>query len=311
MIPIILGISLIVLILINLTPGDPARQIMGFSATEEQLDEFREVNGLNDPFMVRYVMFLYNAVRGDLGTSYVNHRTVWAELVARFPYTLFLVVASMAASLVVGIPLGIFAATHQYSWKDNAAIFVSLFCVSMPSFWFSLILVQFFSVKLGWLPGTGIETWKGWILPAASLALGYTATIARQTRSDMLEVIRQDFIVTARAKGQSEQKVLFRHALKNALIPVITIAGTMFGASLSGALIAEVIFSIPGVGQYTLSALQNRDYPVIQGSVLFLSVVFSVVILLIDIIFAFVDPRIRSQFMKRRSKKIKVMKEAN
>jgi peptide/nickel transport system permease protein len=217
----------------------------------------------------------------------------------------------MAASLVVGIPLGIFAATHQYSWKDNAAIFVSLFCVSMPSFWFSLILVQFFSVKLGWLPGTGIETWKGWILPAASLALGYTATIARQTRSDMLEVIRQDFIVTARAKGQSEQKVLFRHALKNALIPVITIAGTMFGASLSGALIAEVIFSIPGVGQYTLSALQNRDYPVIQGSVLFLSVVFSVVILLIDIIFAFVDPRIRSQFMKRRSKKIKVMKEAN
>lgn len=311
MIPIILGISLIVLILIDLTPGDPARQIMGFSATEEQLEEFREVNGLNDPFLVRYVRFLYDAVRGDLGTSYVNHRTVQAELVARFPYTLFLAVVSMAASLIVGIPLGIYAATHQYSWKDNAAIFISLFCVSMPSFWFSLILVQFFSVKLGWLPGTGIETWTGWMLPAVSLALGYTATIARQTRSDMLEVIRQDFIVTARAKGQTEQKVLFRHALKNALIPVITIAGTMFGASLSGSLIAEVIFSIPGVGQYTLSALQNRDYPVIQGCVLFLSVVFSVVILLIDIIFAFVDPRIRSQFMKRKSKKTKVAKEVN
>ncbi len=305
MIPIILGISLIVQILIDLTPGDPARQIMGFSATEEQLDEFREVNGLNDPFIVRYARFLFNAVKGDLGTSYVNHRTVWAELTARFPYTLFLAVASMALSLIVGIPLGIFAATHQYSWKDNAAIFVSLFCVSMPSFWFSLILVQFFSVKLKILPGTGIETWKGWILPVVSLALGYTATIARQTRSDMLEVIRQDYIVTARAKGQTEQKVLFRHALKNALIPVITIAGTMFGASLSGSLIAEVIFSIPGVGQYTLSALQNRDYPVIQGSVLFLSVVFSLVILLIDIIFAFVDPRIRSQYMKRKSRKMK------
>ena len=305
MIPIILGISLIVQILIDLTPGDPARQIMGFSATEEQLDEFREVNGLNDPFIVRYARFLFNAVKGDLGSSYVNHRTVWAELVARFPYTLFLAVASMALSLIVGIPLGIFAATHQYSWKDNAAIFVSLFCVSMPSFWFSLILVQFFSVKLKILPGTGIETWKGWILPVVSLALGYTATIARQTRSDMLEVIRQDYIVTARAKGQTEQKVLFRHALKNALIPVITIAGTMFGASLSGSLIAEVIFSIPGVGQYTLSALQNRDYPVIQGSVLFLSVVFSLVILLIDIIFAFVDPRIRSQYMKRKSRKMK------
>ena len=305
MIPIILGISLIVQILIDLTPGDPARQIMGFSATEEQLDEFREVNGLNDTFIVRYTRFLFNAVKGDLGSSYVNHRTVWAELVARFPYTLFLAVASMALSLIVGIPLGIFAATHQYSWKDNAAIFVSLFCVSMPSFWFSLILVQFFSVKLKILPGTGIETWKGWILPVVSLALGYTATIARQTRSDMLEVIRQDYIVTARAKGQTEQKVLFRHALKNALIPVITIAGTMFGASLSGSLIAEVIFSIPGVGQYTLSALQNRDYPVIQGSVLFLSVVFSLVILLIDIIFAFVDPRIRSQYMKRKSRKMK------
>jgi peptide/nickel transport system permease protein len=309
MIPIILGISLIVLILIDLTPGDPARQIMGFSATEEQLDEFREVNGLNDPFLVRYVRFLYDAVRGDFGTSYVNHRTVRAELVARFPYTLFLAVISMVASLAAGIPLGIYAATHQYSWKDNAAIFISLFCVSMPSFWFSLILVQFFSVKLGWLPGAGIESWAGWLLPAVSLALGYTATIARQTRSDMLEVIRQDFIVTARAKGQTERKVLFRHALKNALIPVITIAGTMFGASLSGSLIAEVIFSIPGVGQYTLSALQNRDYPVIQGCVLILSVVFSVVILLIDIIFAFVDPRIRSQFMKKRSKKIKVAKE--
>lgn len=303
MIPIILGISLIVLILIDLTPGDPARQVMGFSATEAELEEFREVNGLNDPFLKRYVDFLWDAVRGDLGTSYTNHRTVWSELGARFPYTFLLAVLSMALSLVVGIPIGIYAAVHQYSWKDNAAIFGSLFCVSMPSFWFSLILVQIFSVKLGWLPGTGIETWKGWVLPVISLALGYTATIARQTRSDMLEVIRQDYIVTARAKGQSEKKVLFRHALKNALIPVITISGTMFGSSLSGSLIAEVIFSIPGVGQYTLTALQNRDYPVIQGSVLFLSVVFSIVILLIDIIFAFVDPRIRSQYSRKRKKK--------
>ena len=162
MIPIILGISLIVLILIDLTPGDPARQVMGFSATEEQLEEFREIHGLNDPFLVRYFNFLWDALRGDLGTSYINHRTVWAEILARFPYTLALTVISMAFSLLIGIPLGIFAATHQYSWKDNAAIIVSLFCVSMPSFWFSLILVQIFSVKLGLLPGTGVETWKGW-----------------------------------------------------------------------------------------------------------------------------------------------------
>lgn len=309
MIPIILGISLIILILIDLTPGDPARQVLGFSATEEQLNEFREVNGLNDPFVVRYVRFLWNAVRGDLGTSYVNQRTVWSEMSARFPYTFFLAVISMAISLLVGIPLGIFAAIHQYSWKDNAAIVVSLFCVSMPSFWFSLILVQIFSVKLGILPGTGIATWKGWILPVVSLALGYTATIARQTRSDMLEVIRQDYIVTARAKGQTERKVLYRHALKNALIPIITIAGSMFGSSLSGSLIAEVIFSIPGVGQYTLTALNNRDYPVIQGSVLFLSVVFSLVILLVDIIYSLVDPRIRSQYARKRTKKIKTAED--
>ncbi len=303
MIPIILGISLIILIMIDLTPGDPARQVMGFSASEEQLNEFREINGLNDPFIVRYGRFLFNSLRGDLGTSYINHRTVWSELHVRFPYTLFLAVVSMALSLLVGIPLGIFAATHQYSWKDNAAIVLSLFCVSMPSFWFSLILVQLFFVKWRLLPGTGIETWKGWILPVVSLALGYTATIARQTRSDMLEVIRQDFIVTARAKGQSEKKVLYHHALRNALIPVITIAGTMFGSSLSGSLIAEVIFSIPGVGQYTLTALKNRDYPVIQGSVLFLSVVFSLVILIVDIIYAVIDPRIRSQYSRKRTKK--------
>lgn len=309
MIPIILGISLIVLILIDLTPGDPARQVMGFSATEEELEEFREVNGLNDPFVIRYFTFIGNALKGDLGTSYTNHRTVWSEIGARFPYTLLLAVLSMLLSLVVGIPLGIYAAVHQYSWKDNAAIFISLFCVSMPSFWFSLILVQIFAVKLNVLPATGIETWKGWVLPVISLALGYTATIARQTRSDMLEVIRQDYITTARAKGQTEKKVLFRHALKNALIPVITITGTMFGSSLSGSLIAEVIFSIPGVGQYTLTALQNRDYPVIQGSVLFLSVVFSLVILLIDIIFAFVDPRIRSQYSRKKKKANSAVKQ--
>lgn len=302
MIPIILGISLIVLLLIDLTPGDPARIVMGYSATEEELNEFREINGLNDPFIVRYVHFLVNSAKGDLGTSYINHKPVRDALAERFPYTLFLAVVSMALSLLIGIPLGVLAAVNQNTWKDSTSIFVSLFCVSMPSFWFSLILVQWFAVKLGWLPPSGIETWKGWILPVVSLALGYTATIARQTRSDMLEVIRQDYITTARAKGQTERKIRYRHALKNALIPVITIAGTMFGTSLSGSLIAEVIFSIPGVGQYTLSALQNRDYPVIQGSVLFLSIVFSLVILIIDLIFAFVDPRIRSQYSKRKVK---------
>lgn len=303
LIPIILGISLIILILIDLTPGDPAVQVMGLTATEEELESFREAHGLNDPFIVRYFNFLKDAARGDLGESYRNYRPVLDEILQRFPYTVTLAILSMVLSVIIGIPIGIFAAINQYSWKDNIAIVLSLFCVSLPSFWFSLVLVQIFNVKLGWLPGSGIETWKGWILPALGMALGFIATIARQTRSNMLEVIRQDFITTARAKGQKEKLVIFRHALKNAVIPVITVVGSQFGASLSGAMVSEVIFSIPGTGQYLLSALQNRDYPVIQGGVLFLSVVFSLVILLIDIIYAIIDPRIRSQYGGKKKRR--------
>jgi peptide/nickel transport system permease protein len=302
MIPILLGISFIVLLLIDLVPGDPARQALGVTAKAYQLEEFREVNGLNDSFPVRYVRFIGNVLQGDLGKSYINKTDVLSDIMQRFPYTLMIVSLSMALSLCIGIPLGVYAATHQYTWKDNAAIFTSLFCVSMPAFWFSLILVQIFAVKLRILPSSGIDQWQGWILPIVSLALGYAAIIARQIRSDLLEVIRQDYITTARAKGQTEGKVLYRHALKNALIPTVLLSGSIFGMSLSGALIAEVIFSIPGMGSYTLSGLQNRDYPVIQGSVLFLAMVFSLVILIVDLIFAFIDPRIRSQYIKKRKR---------
>ena len=296
LIPIILGISLIILVLIELTPGDPAVQVMGLTATEEELESFRIAHGLRDPFIVRYIRFIWNALQGNLGESYRNYRPVLDEILERFPYTVTLAVLSMLLSVVIGIPIGIVAAINQYSWKDNAAIILSLFCVSLPAFWFSLVLVQIFNVKLGWLPGSGITSWKGWILPTVGMALGFIATIARQTRSNMLEVIRQDFVTTVRAKGQKESVVIFHHALKNAIIPVIAVVGSQFGASLGGAMVSEVIFSIPGTGQYLLSALQNRDYPVIQGGVLFLSIVFSLVILLIDIIYAIVDPRIRSQY---------------
>jgi peptide/nickel transport system permease protein len=300
MIPIILGISLIVIVLIDLTPGEPGMQALGFNATQEDIEEFNEVNGLNDPLMVRYIRFIGNALRGDLGISYISKRAVWNEIMIRFPYTLLIVCLSILISLGIGIPFGVYAATHQYTWKDNTAIFIALFCVSMPNFWLALMLVQSFSVKLRILPPSGIETWAGWILPTVSFSLGYAAIIARQVRSDLLEVIRQDYIVTARAKGQTERKVLYRHALKNALIPTILITGAIFGGSLSGAMISEVIFSIPGMGMYTISGLQNRDFPVIQGCVLFLAIIFSVVILLIDIIFAFVDPRIRSQYVAKK-----------
>jgi peptide/nickel transport system permease protein len=302
MIPILLGISFIVLILIDISPGDVARIIVGSDAEEWEYEKVREELKLDDPLPLRYVRFIAGAVQGDFGKSFITKKDVWGDMMQRFPYTLILATSSLVLAVIIGIPIGIYAATHQFTWKDNTAILLSLFCVSMPPFWFALILVQFFAVKLGILPPAGIETWTGWILPALSLALGYAASIARQMRSNVLEVIRQDFITTARAKGLPERKVLYRHALKNALIPVIMIVGSLFGLSLGGALIAEVIFSIPGLGNYTLVALANRDYPSIQGSVLFLSTLFCLVILLIDIIFAYVDPRIRSQYVARKKR---------
>lgn len=302
LIPTMLGITLVVLIFITITPGDPVRLMSGDLLTEEEMEELRVEMGLRDPFIVRYFHYIGDVLHGDFGVSYRTHRPVITEMLQRFPYTLLLVSVSMVLSLGIGIPLGIYAATHQYSWKDNAAIIGSLFCVSMPNFWFALMLIQLFAVKLRWVPPAGVEHWVGWILPSITMALAHTATIARQTRSNMLEVIRQDYITTARAKGQSEAKIKYRHALKNAVIPVIMIVGQTFGRALGGSMIFEVIFSIPGLGSYTISALQNRDYPVIQSSVLILSTLFALVLLLVDVVFALVDPRIRSQYAKKRHK---------
>ncbi len=304
LIPILLGISFIVLILIDISPGDVARIIAGPTAEEWEYQQVREELRIDDPLLVRYVRFIGGAVKGDFGKSFITQKDVWGDIMSRFPYTLTIATLSMVLAVIIGIPVGIYAATHQYTWKDNTAILLSLFCVSMPAFWFALLLVQFFAVKIPIFPPSGIESWKGWVLPTVSLALGFAAGIARQMRSSVLEVIRQDFIITARAKGLSERKVLYRHALKNALIPVIMIVGTLFGMSMGGALIAEVIFSIPGLGTYTLVALANRDYPAIQGSVLFLSTIFCLIILMIDIIFAFVDPRIRSQYIRTKRKNV-------
>lgn len=310
MIPVILGITLIVMAFIDIAPGDPARIILGNRATEQDVLELREELGLNDPFFFRYYRFVRDALHGNFGKSYMNNRDVASEMFQRFRYTVVIAVLSVALSVVIGIPLGIFAATHQYTWKDNAAITLSLICVSMPSFWFALLIIQLFSVKLHWLPPSGIESWKGWIMPTISLALGYIALITRQMRSDFLEVVRQDFIITARAKGQTEFKVLYRHALKNAIIPIVQIVGTLFGGALGGAMIVEVIYSVPGLGNYMISGLSARDYPVILATSFFMAVVFSIVILLIDIIFAFIDPRVRSQYIRKKKRSKTPMKEA-
>lgn len=304
LIPVLIAISLLVLVIIDLTPGDPARILLGTQATEEQVQELREELGLNDPFFVRWWNYMSDIVtKGDFGTSLMTKRPVVTEMMERFNYTLLLVIFGTVFSVIVGIPVGIFAATHQHTWKDSLAIFLSLIAISMPSFWFALLIIRFFGVKLQVLPISGVDTWTGWIMPCVSMALGTIAMLARQMRSDMLEVLRQDYITTARAKGLSEKKVVYRHALKNALIPVITIVGGMFGASLGGSLITEVIFSIPGMGQYVMTGLNNRDYPVIQSGILILSALFSIIILVVDVLYALVDPRIRSQYNRKKSKR--------
>ena len=304
-IPIIVGVSLLVCAIMTLTPGDPVKLMLGINATEETIEETRHELGLDRPFLVRYGDFLYKAVfKGDLGTSFRTRQSVSSELFARFPYTLKIAFISVLIAIIIGIPLGVFAATHQNTIWDNLSMFLSLFCVSMPNFWFALVLVSIFCNKLHLLPTMGIDTWHGYILPCVSIAIGTIAALARQTRSSMLEVIRQDFITTERAKGQKELKIIYRHALKNALIPIITTIGTYIGYNLGGALIAETIFSIPGIGTYMVNAIGNRDYPAVQGGVLLIAVCFTIVVLITDLIYAFVDPRLRSQYAsKKKSRK--------
>ena len=296
LIPTLLCITFLVQLFLAITPGDPARLMAGNQASEEEVEALREEMGLNDPVLVRYAHYMINLFQGNLGKSFRTKNPVISEIGERFPYTLLLVFISVILSLLIGIPTGIYAATHQYSWKDNLSILLSLFFVSMPSFWFALLLIQFLCVKLKILPVAGVDSWVGWILPCLTCALAYAASVARQMRSNMLEVIRQDYITTARAKGQTERKVLYKHALRNAIIPIIRTIGGIFGIALGGSMVTESIFGIPGLGSYTISALSARDYPVIQTSVLFLSTLNCLVLLLIDIAFAIVDPRIREQY---------------
>ena len=303
MIPTLIGITILIQLLMIVTPGDPVDIMMGSNYTKEEKEAFREELGLNDPIHIRYINYLKDMfLHGDFGTSFRTKTPALQEILKRYSYTILLVSTSMVLAICIGIPIGIFAATHQNTWKDNAAIIASLFCVSMPSFWFALILIQLLCVRFELLPVSGVDTWKGWVLPVFTLALGYAASIARQMRSNMLEIIRQDFITTARSKGQTITKVRYKHALKNAVIPVIMTVGSTFGIAIGGSMVTEVIFSLPGLGSYTFGALTARDYPVIQTSVLFLSVVFAFVLLLVDIAFALVDPRIRAQYARKKKK---------
>ena len=297
LIPVMLGVSFIVFTLMYLTPGDPAKIMLGESAPQEEVTRLREELGLDDPFLVRYGRYVKDAVvHQDIGRSYSTKRPVADEIMARFPSTLKLAGLGVLLAVAIGIPTGIISATKQYSIFDQVSMIAALIGVSMPNFWQGLMLILLFSVKLGWLPASGFTSLKHMVLPAITIGTSSAATITRMTRSSMLEVIRQDYIRTARAKGQAESVVINSHALKNALIPILTVIGLQFGGLLGGAVLTESIFSIPGVGRLMVDSIKSRDFPVVQGGVLFIAITFSVINLLVDILYAFVDPRIKSQY---------------
>lgn len=304
MIPVLFGITILVFLMLRLTPGDPARSMLGDTASPEEIAELREELGLDDPLIIQYGRYMRDLIlHGSLGTSYVSKREVMTEILNRFPTTILLTMCGILVTVLIGVPTGIIAAVKQNSWMDKVATFIGLFGVSMPAFWLGLLLSQFFALKLGWLPATGFYGPKYWILPAFTVGLNTSALVMRMTRSTMLEVIRQDYIRTARAKGVKESRVIIKHALDNCLVPLITVIGLQIGSQLGGAMVTETIFSIPGLGKYLVDSITNRDYPVIQGGVLFTAIVFSVVNLLVDILYAYADPRIKTQYAKPGKKK--------
>lgn len=297
LIPVILCVALLIFVIMSFTPGDPAVIILGENATTEQVAALHEKLGLDDPLLVRFFNYIKGIVtRFDFGTSYTNGREVKQEILQRFGFTLKIASFSMVFSLGIGIPLGVIAALNRNTWKDNLSMSVALVGVSMPTFWFGLMLSIVFALKLRWLPPSGVGGIEHYIMPCLAVSMPGIAGMARQTRSSMLEVIRADYITTARAKGQTERVITFRHALRNALIPVVTQAGAIFGLLMCGTLVAETVFTIPGLGTYMVTAIKSRDYPAIQGAVIMVSIAFSVVMLLVDLLYALVDPRIRAQF---------------
>ena len=293
---VLVGVSFLVFLLLYMTPGDPVRMMLGESATPEAQAELRLELGLDDPFLVQYGRYIKNiVVHQDLGTSYSTRRPVLDEIMTVFPNTVKLATAAIIIAVILGTFLGIVSAVKQNSLLDNAVMVLALIGTSDPIFWIGILMIILFSVNLGWLPPSGFGSFKQLIMPALALGMQSTAVVARMTRSSMLEVIRQDFVKTARAKGQKESVVIMKHVFRNALIPVITVVGLQFGTLLGGAMLTEVVFSIPGVGRLMIEAIKQRDFPIVQGSVLFVAACFSLVNLAVDLLYAVVDPKVSKE----------------
>ena len=296
LIPIMLAVSFIVYFIVDLAPGDDIDAIYGNELTVEQKNELRETLGYNDPLVVRYARYMGKLLTGDMGTSSSYREPVMQLYFNKFPATLELAFWGIIVALLIAIPLGIIAAVHQNTFIDSTSMILGLLGMSIPNFWFGLMLIILFSRTLGWLPSFGNDGWTSIILPAITVGVGQAALLIRTTRSSMLEVIRQDYLRTARAKGVNERTVIYHHALRNALIPIITAAGTQLGIALGGSIVVESVIAWPGVGKLTIDAFNARDTTLVVGCLILTTAFSSILMVLIDIIYAFVDPRIKARY---------------
>ena len=304
MIPIIIGVIFLVFTLMYFTPGDPARNALGMTATEEAIEAWNAEHGLDQGFWVRLFNYYKGILHFDFGTSYTNGVSIAGEILSRFPYTILVGMLTLVIAVAVGIPTGVLAATHQNTWIDNLCMAGTMFFTAMPGFWFCLVMVMFFSLRLGWTPVSGYETWRHYIIPCVAMGVGCSAGIARQTRSSMLEVIRQDYVTTARAKGQKERNITYNHCLRNGMIPILTVIGGFLAFLISGSLVSEQIFSIPGMGVYMFKGIQQKDVPVVLGCTVVIAIYFCVIMLVTDIVYTIVDPRMKTAMISI-SKKVR------
>lgn len=296
LIPVLLGVSVMIFSIVHLAPGDPAEIMLGPDATREEIEQYRITLGLDRPLPEQYLKFLASALKGDLGTSLKSNTPVLSDILNCFPPTLTLASTSMLLAIAVGLPLGMLAALKQNTWIDGLCSLVALAGFSIPAFWVGLLLMLAFSIAFPILPSSGWGELRHVVLPTIVLGIQGMAVVARMTRSSILEVIRQDYVTTAYAKGISYRLVLFRHILSNALIPIVTVIGITFGHSLGGVVVTETIFSIPGIGRLIVDSIRSHDYPIVQGGVLFFAFCVGIVNLLVDMIYAMIDPRIKSQY---------------
>ncbi len=299
LIPIMIGVVFIVFSIMSLMPGDPGTTILGPNAPQSSIDQLNHELGYDKPFVVRFINYASNALHGDFGNSWKNGRPVFNEVFSRFPTSLILALAAVITAVVIGIPIGILSAVRQYSVGDYISTVAAMLMAAIPGFWLGLMMIILFSLKLGWLPSYGIGSVAHYIMPTMVLALPPSAEILRLTRTTMLETIRQDYIRTARAKGAPETSIVFKHALKNALLPVVTVIGMDFGTLLGGTVIVEAVFSIPGIGSLILTAINMKDIPQVMAGVIFLAILYCIIMVLIDIVYAFLDPRIKARYVKQ------------